>query len=100
MVGEGAGAAALGDGFRLGGTRVGHADQLHVGHPGQDAGVLLAQVADADDRHSQPCHGHIPPSFTLSPWGRGGGGEGRLIPTEENPLTPNPSPPRGEGERF
>ena len=34
----------------------------------------------------------------LSPWGRGAGGEGMSRPKAE-PLTPYPSPPRGEGRK-
>jgi cytochrome c551/c552 len=34
----------------------------------------------------------------LSPWGRGAGGEGRS--RDQRPLTPNPSPPRGEGDHL
>ena len=52
VVGKGPRAAAEGDGLGLGGVRVGDADQFHVRHGRQDAGVFLAQMADAD--HSQP----------------------------------------------
>src|SRR5438270_415213 len=56
VVAKGTRAATLGDGGGLGGVEVGDAHQLDAVEPGQDAGVLLAEVADADNRQSQPRH--------------------------------------------
>ena len=44
---------------------------------------------------------HSAPLPPLAPLGRGAGGEGRLLPSVhlDSPLTPNPSPQRGEGDR-
>ena len=52
MVGERARAETLSDHLRLSRLGVHDADQFHVRHPGQDTGVFLAQMTDAD--HSQP----------------------------------------------
>ena len=60
VAGVGPRVAAEGDGLGLGGVRVGDADQLHVGQRGQDAGVFLAQVADADHPHPQTLHAYPP----------------------------------------
>jgi len=52
VVVEGARVAALGDQLGLRSVGVGDADEFHVRHPRQDAGVLLPQMPDAD--HPQP----------------------------------------------
>ena len=36
------------------GSGVGHADEFDVGHPGEDPGVMAAQVSDSDDADFEP----------------------------------------------
>jgi hypothetical protein len=52
----GVGAELRGDRPRLLRVGIDDTDQLHVRHVRQDAGVVLSQVADADDRHPQTSH--------------------------------------------
>ena len=42
---------------------VGDADELDAGHRCQDPGMVLAQVPDPDDAHSQPSASCLPPAF-------------------------------------
>jgi hypothetical protein len=51
VVSVGPGVVPVGDLARLGGADVGDADQLDAVHAGEDPGVRLSQMADADDRH-------------------------------------------------
>ena len=102
VVGEGPRAAALGDGLGLGRVDVGDADQLHVGQPGQDAGVLLAEVADADHRQPQTCHASFL-AFVSSPLRPVGAAERDAAPASRSASGPTPparaKPPRQRGGR-
>ena len=53
---ERVGAEPVGDRPGLVGVGVDDADEFDVRQPGEDAGVVLPQVPDADDRHPQPGH--------------------------------------------
>ena len=53
VIGERLGAVAPGDGRGLLDPGVGHADQLDVGDRGEDPGVVLAEVTDADHGDAQ-----------------------------------------------
>ena len=66
---EGGGVEPLGDEPGLVGVGVGDADELDVGQAGQDPGVVLAQVPDADHRHPQARH-FVPQSQVVKSSGR------------------------------
>ena len=55
-----------GDGARRGGVAVHDADQLGIRQPGVDAGVLLAEMADADDAHLESAHATPPRSCRVT----------------------------------
>jgi hypothetical protein len=48
-VGVGAGAETFSDEAGLFGIDIHHADQFHIRQVGQNAGMVLAQMSDADD---------------------------------------------------
>ena len=56
VIGKRARPAAPGDGLGLGGVGVRDADEFHAGQFGQDAGVFLPQMPDADHPHAQAIH--------------------------------------------
>src|SRR5262245_54331360 len=68
---------------------------------------LSARQEDLADRVAAGRRGtRAPPTVfsPLAPWGRGAGGEGavcvRAAQCNPFPLTPDPSPPRGEGDKL
>ena len=62
VIGERLGAVTPGHEARLLDPGVGHADQLDVGDRGEDPGVVLPEVADADHGDAQRHHGFLPRS--------------------------------------
>ena len=88
-------------------ARVGDAAGFWVGY----TLMLLDETGAAAQSHRVVAFDATTGTFLLSPlapWGRGAGGEGQSLsrpsdrnqPCDDSPLTPNPSPPRGEGNRL
>ena len=67
VVVDGDGADPLGDGAGLLGPGVGDAHKLDPGGRGEDPGVVLAEVADPDDAHSQGRHDDVHPHLFAAP---------------------------------
>ncbi len=56
VVSNGAGGELVGDALSLLGPRIDHCHEFHLGHAGENSGMVLAQMSHAHDADSQPFH--------------------------------------------